>query len=58
MSSESASKEEVASSNKIMELSNLIEEISNQILDLSKVSGLNEQVGMNYFLSKVHSIYN
>tara|TARA_B100000927_G_scaffold91746_1_gene74164 strand:- start:230 stop:1186 length:957 start_codon:yes stop_codon:yes gene_type:complete len=46
------------SDNKIMELSNLIEEISNQILDLSKVSGLNEQVGMNYFLSKVHSIYN
>jgi len=35
----------------------LIEEISNQLLDLSKVSGLNEQVGMNYFLAKISEIY-
>ncbi len=42
----------------IFNLSNLIDELTQQIFDLSKVKGLNEQVGMNYFLSKVHSIYN
>ena len=46
------------SEEEIFNLSNLIEELTQQIFDLSKVKGLNEQVGMNYFLSKVHSIYN
>ena len=46
------------SQEEIFNLSNLIDELTQQIFDLSKVKGLNEQVGMNYFLSKVHSIYN
>ena len=46
------------SEKQIFNLSNLIDELTQQIFDLSKVKGLNEQVGMNYFLSKVHSIYN
>ena len=46
------------SKEEIFNLSNLIDELTQQIFDLSKVKGLNEQVGMNYFLSKVHSIYN
>ena len=46
------------SEEEIFNLSNLIDELTQQIFDLSKVKGLNEQVGMNYFLSKVHSIYN
>lgn len=46
------------SKEEIFSLSNLIDELTQQIFDLSKVKGLNEQVGMNYFLSKVHAIYN